>query len=153
MLLLARLLHIVVGVFWGGAVFFAALLLVPAVRDAGPEGGKVMGALVKRGLLNVLPASGIVTVLSGIWLYWKVSAGFNPDYMGSRPGMVYGLGMITALIALAIGVLVMRPAVIKSATAEPALAQQLRGRAAAGGRWVAVFVGIAVVCMAIARYV
>ncbi len=152
-MLLARLLHVVVGVFWAGAVFFNAFLLGPAVRDAGPEGGKIMGALARRGMLTIMPVAGLITILSGFWLYWRVSAGFNPDYMGSRPGMVYGFGMITSLIALAIGFLVMRPSIIKAATAEPALAQRLRQRAAAGGLWVAFFVGIAVISMAIGRYV
>lgn len=152
-MLLARLLHIVVGVFWAGAIFFNALLLAPAIQDAGPDGGKVMGALARRGMLTVMPALGIVTILSGFWLYWIVSAGFNPDYMGSRPGMAYGFGMVTSLVALGIGLLVMRPSILKIATAEPAQALVLRRRAAAAGRWVAVFVALAVITMAIGRYV
>ena len=66
MLHLARVIHIVVGVFWAGTVFFNAWLLAPALRDLGPDGGKVMGALAKRGMLMILPVAGILTILSGV---------------------------------------------------------------------------------------
>jgi uncharacterized membrane protein len=153
MLLLARVLHIVIGVFWAGTVFFNAILLGPAIQDTGPDGGKVMGALARRGLMTILPVTGILTVLSGLWLYWHASAGFDPAYMRSRPGMVYGMGMVLTVVALLLGILVVRPAITKAATAEPALAQQLRQRAGAGARVVALLVGIAVICMAVGRYV
>ena len=75
MLLLARLVHIVVGVFWAGTVIFNAWLLAPALRDIGPDAGKVMGALARRGMLVILPVTGILTILSGLWLYWHASVG------------------------------------------------------------------------------
>ena len=77
MLLLVRLIHIVIGVFWAGTIIFNAWLLAPTLRDLGPEGGKVMGGLAKRGMLTILPVSGILTILSGIWLYWHASVGFS----------------------------------------------------------------------------
>ena len=153
MLLLARLLHIVVGVFWAGTVFFNAWLLAPALRDVGPDGGKVMAALARRGLLVILPVSGILTILSGIWLYWHASVGFDPAYMRSRPGMVYGLGMVATLVAFLIGVLVVRPSVAKMATADPSDASKLRARVAAFSMLVAVLVAVTVICMAVGRYV
>jgi hypothetical protein len=153
MLLLARLTHIVVGVFWAGTVFFNAWLLAPALRDVGPDAGKVMGALAKRGMLVILPITGILTILSGIWLYWHASAGFDPAYMRSRPGMVYGLGMVATIVAFLIGILVVRPIMGRLPTAEPAEAQQLRARAGTMTMVVALLVGITVVSMAVGRYV
>ena len=153
MLHLARVLHIVVGVFWAGTIIFNGWLLGPAVRELGPDGGKVMGALARRGLLTILPITGVLTILSGLWLYWHASAGFNSAYMGSRPGMVYGLGMVLTISAFLIGFLVVRPAVEKATTAPPAEAQQYRQRAASGGTVVAWLLVIVVICMAIGRYV
>ena len=152
MLLLARLVHVVVGVFWAGTVFFNAWLLAPALRDVGPDGGKVMGALAKRGMLVILPITGILTILSGIWLYWHASVGFDAAYMRSRPGMVYGLGMIATIIAFLIGILVVRPTMARLATAEPAEAQKLRARAGSMSVVVALLVAVTVVCMAVGRY-
>lgn len=151
-LLVARLLHVVLGAFWAGAIFFNALVLGPAIQDLGPDGGKVMGALGRRGIHTVLPIVGVVTILSGLWLYWIVSAGFNPDYMGSRPGKAYGFGLIMSLVALGIGLGVMRPSVIKLATAQPAEAQVLRGRVGAAGKWVAACIALAIMAMAVGRY-
>ena len=153
MLLLARLIHIVVGVFWAGTVIFNAWLLAPALRDAGPEGGKVMGALAKRGLMVILPIAGILTILSGLWLYWHASLGFDPGYMRSRPGMIYGLGMTATLLAFILGVLVVRPAMAKLPTVDPAEAPKLRARAATSSAIVALLVGVTVICMAVGRYV
>jgi len=47
-ILILRVIHILLGVFWAGAVFMVALFVQPAIAASGPEGGKVMGALVKR---------------------------------------------------------------------------------------------------------
>ena len=58
--ILMRVLHVVLGVFWGGAVIFTAFFLQPAIRDAGPEGGKVMGAIVARGLMTAMPVAAIL---------------------------------------------------------------------------------------------
>jgi hypothetical protein len=153
MLLLARVTHIVVGVFWAGTVIFNAWLLAPALRDLGPDGGKVMGALAKRGMLLILPVTGLLTILSGIWLYWHASVGFDPAYMRSGPGMAYGLGMVATILAFLIGVIVVRTSIAKAATAEPAEGQKLRQRAASASIIVALLVGITVVSMAVGRYV
>ena len=153
MLLLARLVHIVVGVFWAGTVIFNAWLLAPALRDIGPDAGKVMGALARRGMLVILPVTGILTILSGLWLYWHASVGFDPAYMRSRPGMVYGLGMASTIIAFLVGIIVVRPMMAKLPTAEPAEAQKIRARAGSMTLVVAVLVGVTVICMAVGRYV
>ncbi|HKP29517.1 MAG TPA: hypothetical protein VJU15_08935 [Gemmatimonadales bacterium] len=153
MLLLARLIHVVVGVFWAGTVIFNAWLLAPALRDAGPEGGKVMGALMRRGMMVILPIAGILVILSGFYLYWHASVGFDPAYMRSRPGMVYGLGMTATLLAFLIGILVVRPTMAKLPTADPAEVPKLRARAGTFSTLVALLVGVTVICMAVGRYV
>ena len=152
MLLLARLVHVLVGVFWAGTVIFNAWLLAPALRDSGPEGGKVMGNLAKRGLMAILPIAGILTILSGLWLYGHASAGWDASYMRSRPGMTYGLGMVATLLAFIIGVLVVRPTMAKLPSAAPSEAPKLRARAATFSMVVALLVVVTVICMAVGRY-
>jgi hypothetical protein len=56
LLIVLRVVHVVGGVFWGGAILFVVHFLEPAVRDAGPDGAKVMQALQKRRYLDVVPA-------------------------------------------------------------------------------------------------
>jgi hypothetical protein len=166
LLLALRVLHVVLGVYWAGTIIFVALFLEPAVRASGPEGGKVMQALLARRHLDVMPVVALVTILSGLWLMWIVSGGFHSDWMGSRMGMVLSLGGAAAVVAFAIGVGVMRPAALRgmalagqlaqaSGQADPAAQAQLtalRTRARSAGRWVAALLLVAVLAMSVARY-
>jgi hypothetical protein len=165
-LLIARLLHVVLGVFWAGTLIFNAVFLVPTIRDAGPEGAKVAAGLMRRRFFDVLPVVAGLTVLSGLWLYWRVSGGFTPAYMRSGPGMSYGLGATAAILAFGLGVGIMRPAMLRAAAlsqsaaslappereAQLARAQGLRRRAAATGRAVAGLLLVAAGTMALGRY-
>jgi hypothetical protein len=165
--LAARVMHIGLGVFWAGTLVFNAAFLLPALREAGPNGAAVSAGLMRRRFLDVMPVAAALTIISGMWLYWRVSAGFAPGFMGSPAGMVYGLGAVAAVIAFGIGVGIMRPAMLKAAALTQgaagatgpdregalATAQALRLRAAGAARGVAWLLASATLTMAIARYV
>ena len=167
LLLLMRIIHVVGGVFWAGAMFLVANFLMPAMAEAGPAAGPVMAGLMKRRLLTVVPIIAILTILSGAWLFWHDATGVGQQFMGSPMGTTLSIGALAALIAFAIGMGVMRPAQMKAmalaqqAAQKPesekgalmAQVQQLRGRAGVAARAVAALLGIAVLAMAIARYV
>jgi hypothetical protein len=166
LLLVMRVVHVLCGVFWAGALIFMALFLTPAIRDAGPDGANVALGLQRRRLLDIMPLVAVVTILSGLWLLWRVSGGFQPAFFHTGTGTVISVGAAAALIALAIGLGVMRPAmtgafrIAQAAAAAPpperetqlAIVQRLRQRAAAAGRAVAGLLTIAVMAMALARY-
>ena len=113
-LLLARLIHVLAGVFWVGAMVFVSAFLIPSLAEVGPDGGKVMVALQRRKFMVVMPVIGTLTMLSGIWLYWRASAGFQVDYMKSGPGHAYAFGAIFAITAFVVGMTVTRPAMMKA---------------------------------------
>jgi uncharacterized membrane protein len=92
-----RLFHIVAGVFWVGSAFFNALLLEPSVTDAGQEGAKTMGAIVRRGLTPILTSAAGVTILAGILLYANVSEGFQLSWITSPGGLILTLGALCAI--------------------------------------------------------
>jgi len=160
-MLLARVLHVGGGVFWVGAVVFTSAFLLPSVRDAGPDGVKVAAGLLRRRYMDWLPAIALTTVLSGFYLYWKASAGFAPAFMGSAPGMAYGVGSVTALLALLLGLGVVRPSML-SATAlsqqagddatAMAKAQALRARAGSVSKVISLLLILTTIAMAVARY-
>jgi hypothetical protein len=166
--LILRLIHIVCGVYWAGTLMFVATLLQPSVADAGPEGGKVMQALLRRRYLEILPVIALLTILSGLELFRRISGGFRMSWIGTRPGMTLTIGVLAALVAFTIGMSVLRPAA-KSVGPLAQKAQQLpegpdrdallaevgrlRRRTALGGRWVAALLAIAVIGMAAFRYV
>jgi uncharacterized membrane protein len=158
MLLVMRVLHIAMGVFWAGTMMFNAAFLMPAFRDAGPDGAKVAAALARRRFLDIMPWIAALTIVSGIWLYWFDSVGFRPPFMRSRMGISLGVGALAAVIAFILGVAVMRPAMNKAMRlgqdpAQQAAAQALRVRAGIMGRVIAALLGLAVAGMAVARYI
>lgn len=149
-----RALHIGAGVFWAGSMMFNAKFLMPSLADAGPAAGPVMQALLKRGMATALPATAIITIVSGAWLMWRDAAGSGGAFMGSPTGITLSIGAVGAVLAFLIGMTVVRPNMMKAATAtDPAHAQQFRAKAAVGNRISSAGIGISVLCMAIARYV
>ncbi|OGU09083.1 MAG: hypothetical protein A2W29_03050 [Gemmatimonadetes bacterium RBG_16_66_8] len=158
MLLLMRVIHIVLGVFWAGTMIFNALFLFPAIRDAGPDGAKVAAGLMRRRFLDVMPVVALLTIMSGLWLYWLDSGGFQPAFMRSSMGRMLGLGTVATLVAFALGVAIVRPAMLSAAAlsqdpTQLAAAQALRMRAAGYGRVIAVLLAVAAAAMAMARYI
>jgi uncharacterized membrane protein len=167
LMLILRLVHILSGVFWVGAVFTVALFIQPAIAALGPEGGKVMGALIKRRFLDIVPVAAVAAVASGLWLYALDSSGFQGVWMRTPMGMALGTGATLAVVGLLIGMLVMRASTLKAmalgqsaaqltdAAARDAAMQQvqeLRARAALAVRTVAVLLALTVIAMAVARY-
>lgn len=166
-LFIARIVHVLGGILWVGTMMFLVFFLGPAVGDVGPDGGKVMGALMRRKLMVYIPAVAILSVFSGLYLYWRVSSEFSPAYMDSGPGRTYGIGAAAAILAFIVGVSVTRPAMTKvmqlserMATADPSerasmaqSIQKLSARGSSAGRIVVILLLIAAAAMAVGRYV
>jgi len=168
-LLFLRLVHIVLGVFWVGGATFVALLLMPSLRAVGPAGGAVMQQLAQvRRMPQWFMAASILTLLSGIGLYWHDSAGFSSStWLGSGPGQMFGLGGVLAIAASVVGMAVNSPtarqlgaltAGVQAAGRPPspdeaAAIQRLQARLASAAWLVAVLLLLATAAMALARYV
>ena len=164
-----RFTHIVVGVFWVGTIFFVAFYLLPTMRAVGPAAGPVMQELTQvRKLPTALLVAGILTVLSGLTLYWNASAGFrSKEWLASGTGMTFGLGAVLAIVVLVIGSAVNSPtakrigalgASIRAAGAPPtpeqaAQMQALQNRLYNAQRLTAVLLLLATAAMSVARYV
>lgn len=153
-----RLVHIVSGATWVGMVALATFFVAPAISDAGPEGGKVMAALQKRGLLTVMPIVALLTLISGFWLFVRFSGG-QPGVMRSPTGMTFAFGGLSALLAFVIGLVYVRPAMAKAAAlaqdpkGDKAEAARIRDRGNAVSVWVARLLFLALGAMAVARYI
>ena len=167
-LLLLRLLHIVSGVVWVGALTLLSLFILPSVRATGPAGGAVMQQLTQVRRMPVwLMVVSMLTLLSGIGLYWHDSGGFQSSaWLGSGSGRMFGLGGVLAIAGAAIGMAVNVPAAkrlgaimgeIQSAGRPPsadqsAQLQRLQGRLSSVGMLVTVLLLLATAAMAVARY-
>jgi uncharacterized membrane protein len=98
-----RALHIIVAAAWFGAATFVTLYLMPAMRQVGLQGGPVMQALDQRRFHVFMAANAGLTVLSGCWLYWTLTAGLQPGAVHSPMGVVFGLGGLAGLLAAILG--------------------------------------------------
>jgi uncharacterized membrane protein len=98
-----RAIHVLLGATWAGATFLIVLYLEPTVRDAGPAGGVVMGGMVRRGYSRFMGIIGLLTVLTGLWLMWRLSGQFSSGFMGSRAGILLSIGMLAGILALGSG--------------------------------------------------
>jgi uncharacterized membrane protein len=166
LIILARLIHITTGVFWGGAVLFVNFLLGPSVMAAGPDGAKVMQQLVKRRYYEIVIGAATLTIVSGLYLIWSDSDGFSGGWFATHFGQGISTGMLAAVLAYLLGVFVVRPALYRllalggqmaqaSAGDRPAIEQQMlaaRGQLIRGGGVAAVFLLVAILSMAVARY-
>jgi uncharacterized membrane protein len=159
--LIVRAVHVVGASIWLGAAFFVAWFLMPALRDTGPDGGKVMIAVQKRGWMAAIPIIATLTVLSGIWLY--------RPYMGDsgNAAKTLGIGGVIAIVAYIWGAGITSPAMAKAAkltaqlatmpdspdkAATMATVQKLRQRGFIGARVVSVLVIASAILMTLAAY-
>jgi len=162
-----RILHVLLGAFWAGTLIFNALFLAPAMAEAGPDGAKVMGGILRRRFMDVMPLVALVTIVTGLWLYWRISGGFDPAFSRSPLGMAYGVGGLLAIVAFGIGVGVLRPSMRMIMQLAPRAQQTendaereslmgqvtaLRRRSTMAGRAVAVLLAVATALMGVARY-
>lgn len=152
--LLARMLHVLLAAIWVGLVAFIALFLLPALKDTGPGGGSMMTALIRRRLTAINAALGGITVLTGLWLYYRFTGAFDPAIAGSMPARVFGTGGLAGMIALVLdGALVGKNLKKLSGAAAPMEIAAARDRAARYATIVLVLQVIALACMAVAHYV
>ena len=162
LMIVLRLIHIVLGVFWAGAAAMVAWFLLPVVNGAGPSGLPIMAGLMNQRKLSMwLGIAGGLAVLSGLALYARDSMISQGEFARSSGGMVYGIGAVTAVIAAIlgsgvsgragrrIGALASQGPPSDAVRAEIAT---LTARATRATQWSAVMLLITVIAMAVARY-
>lgn len=161
-----RLIHIFAGVFWAGAALMMAGFIIPSAKAVGPEGGKFMQQLARQNRFPlVMEVAGLLSVLSGLWLYWLVSGGFQLYWISSRGGLALTIGGVIAIVAYALAYVFQKPAAKRIATLGKAIQaaggppspeqmaelQTQQKRLAFGALLGAVLLALSVVGMALAR--
>ncbi len=162
-----RLVHVVGGVFWAGAVWVLARFIEPTAAAAGPEGGRFLQRFAGSGYTPAVVSAGIAAIVAGLALLWIDSGGFQPAFMASHFGVTISIGAVCAIVAAVFGI----GLGARNATRLKAVAAAIQGQAGGptpeqltemrliqvrlrtGGRVAAVLLVVAVLCMAVARYV
>jgi uncharacterized membrane protein len=164
--LVLRFAHVFCGALWVGMMAFQVFFLAPSLAEVGPDAGKIMGAMMKRRVPVIMPIIALITIVSGMWLFQRMSGGNIGALMATPMGKGFAFGGVVALLAFLIGIVVMRPAMMRSMqlmqalpTAPPAERanmqaelQRLRARGNSLGNLVAVMLLVTLAAMAVARY-
>ncbi len=163
--ILLRIIHIFAGIFWVGALWMVLFFVLPAAQTLGNDASKFMNQMlvVQRYPFYASIAAGL-TLLAG-WTLFFYRYGIVGLQTGA--GITFGIGGILGLVGGVLG------GVLVGATAgkisvlggemakagKPPSAEQLTEMAALQARLrmgtlvTAVIVSLAVLCMAVARYV
>jgi hypothetical protein len=162
-----RVVHVLLAAIWIGATVFTAILLMPVIEGAGPTGGQIMASLERKGMTRFFAILGGLTTLTGIYLYWRFTGGFDPEVSKTHAGMAFGIGGVAGLLAVIIGgsmvgrsskkMLGLMAQLPKASDAQKgALMQQaemLKGRMKTFGTLVVLLQVVALVLMALGHYI
>jgi putative copper export protein len=163
----ARVLHIVCAALWFGAIVFVSMFLMPVLQQSGPEAGKIMVGMERRGLVIFMSSIAGITILSGFYLYWHLTGGFEHSMMGTPEVRVFGTGGILGLTAFIIGASVVGQSAKKVTALGAKMAgmaekdraaaatemQRLRQKMVTYGHLVMALMAITIVLMSIGHYV
>jgi hypothetical protein len=163
--LLLRLIHILAGIFWVGAAFLMAGFLVPTMRETGREGGRFIQHLMqKRRLPIFIGVAMLLTIISGLTMYARVTAATHGSWAGTPPGIAYGVGGLAAILGAITGSLLSGAAGRRMAVVGQSIGPQgptseqqaemgrLQSRMSLGTRLAAALLLLAAGAMAVARY-
>lgn len=98
-----RVLHILLAATWFGAAVAMMFFVIPAIKDAKAAGGAVMAGVQARKYPMIMQAIAGLTILTGFYLYYRFTQGFDPEISRSMGGRVFGTGGIAGILSLVIG--------------------------------------------------
>lgn len=158
-----RLIHIIGGMYWFGAVLVMYYFINPSVvatGDAGQQFMKFLGG--KSGLSNSILVAALSAAIAGAWLYWIDSNGLQSAWMTSSSGTVFGIGGLFGAIALVFGIIVNRTISAmgqlgaqiqgKPTPEQMMQMQMLQKRNGAGMKFTVYALIVSAICMAGARF-
>jgi uncharacterized membrane protein len=167
LLIVLRVVHVVSGVFWAGTAFFVNIILAPSLGAAGQAGGTVMTELKRRRFHEALFVSSTLAVGSGLLLLWLVSAGLSHTWLHAPIGLALSVGALAGLAGFIFGGVLVRPLAIRLEQLQAEMRQastdalrqsyhprltEVRQRLTTYGRLASGCLGVAVLAMAVARY-
>ena len=125
MIIILRLLHILSGATWFGALIVVAFFLMPSIGAAGAAGGAVMKQMGDRKYSQFMMALLALTILSGAALMYYDNKAFGGNWYATGMGRTISLGAAAAIVAAVLGAVGARPTMNKM--------QELGGQMAGGG--------------------
>ncbi len=129
-----RVIHVMLAIAWGGALFLLVVFLQPTAKAIGPAAGPFMRELLGvRHLTDWLLRIAGATIVAGGFLYWHDMQAFGGlgDFLDSAFGLWLTIGALAAIVAVAIGGALTKPTLERSLAVGAQIAQA-GGPAASG---------------------
>ena len=105
-----RLIHILSGAFWFGAVFTTFVFVQPAVLALGSEGQRAMVHVLRdRRFLDTVLGAAVLTGIAGGILFLKDSDGLEPSFVFGAAGIGFTIGAVAGSLALVLFIFVGYP--------------------------------------------
>ncbi|MDQ4005575.1 MAG: hypothetical protein M3135_04640 [Actinomycetota bacterium] len=162
-----RIVHIISAILWAGSALFFVAFVGPTVETLGPQAGRFFGHLVHRrkAVIFFLVVATLTAVAGGL-LYWRDSRGLDIDWIQTGFGTGLTIGAVAGLISWFLVVLVLAPTAYRltalgghiEAAGRPPSDEEVVALAGLQSRLNSfsmvnvVFLGVAAVAMATARY-
>jgi hypothetical protein len=109
-LVVARLLHIVGGITWVGAVLTSVFFIEPTGQALGTTGLRFVAHLInRRQLTNAMAVAAVTAIGAGAVLYWIDSDGPRAAWITSHTGLAFTAGALAALSAFALAAVFLKP--------------------------------------------
>jgi uncharacterized membrane protein len=107
---LTRFVHVFAGILWVGAAFLFLFFISPSVKATAPNGQKFLQYfIVRRRYPAFMGTVAILTVLSGVVLYWRIASGDLVGWLETGPGLGLTIGSIAALLVIPLGFFFLSP--------------------------------------------
>ena len=103
MFLTIRAAHVLMAALWMGATVFSSALLMPAIDAAGGPGGLLMARLNRRGFPIYMMVIATTTLVTGLYLLWRFTGGFDASVATTHAGLAFGLGGGAGVVAGIVG--------------------------------------------------
>jgi len=167
LIVVLRAIHILGGVFWAGAAMVLYGFVVPSANATRPESGRFMQHLAgQSGLTLWMTIASWATIIAGVGLYGPATGQLSAEVLRSPFGIAISLGALLAIATFLEGQLVVAPTARKMAaigrgimeSGKPPTPEQVgqlqavQGKLQRAGTRGAVLLTVAVLCMAVARY-
>ena len=96
-----RLVHVLGGAFWFGAVITNFVFVQPAVLGLGRDGQRVMVHVLRdRRFVDAVLGAAVLTAIAGGVLFWRDTNGLDPTLAVGASGLGFTVGAIAGLLAL-----------------------------------------------------
>lgn len=122
-LILLRIVHVGAAMSWFGGAIVSAFFLQPTVVALGQTAQPFMDHLMRRRRLGVFfPIVATLTILSGLALYWRDSAGLQAAWISTPTGLAFTIGGIAAIAAFVGGFILIAPGIAETTAVQNELA-------------------------------